>query len=371
MSKSATATISATALTIPLLALQGLPAHAAADLSDVCPSPLVIQIDWLPQAEQGWIYNMLSDDYAVDKSNQRVTGKLMSQGADAGIEVEIRSGGPAIANMMTNMVAYTDPSIHVGIISVPGLVGGFKNAPMTAVLAPYEKSPTAIIWDPESYPDVQTIRDLKERNITVSMSPGNKAADALVALDQLSQGQLDMSYDSSPANFIASGGKFAQQAVVTNDPYAYEHVYKQWGKPVRHQLMYDAGFRFHFATASVRSGDLDELRPCLAKLVPVWQQSIVDYVTSPEATNKRIVDIVEAYDTFWKYTLGAAAYGAETMLREGLVSNGDDSTIGNFNPAIVEETVDILRRTGTAIPEGFSPDKIFTNEFVDPGIGLN
>lgn len=353
-----------------MLALQNVSAHAAADLSSVCPSPLVVQIDWLPQAEQGAIYNMLGDDYTVDKMNQRATGTLMSHGTDTGIKIELRSGGPAIANMTTNMVAYTDPSIHIGIISIPGLVSGYTKAPMIAVLAPYEKSPTAIIWDPETYPDVHTIHDLKEKKVVVSMSPGNKAADALVALDQLSQNELDMTYDSSPANFIAAGGKFAQQAVVTNDPYAYEHVYKQWGKPVRYQLMHDAGFRYYFATASVRTGDLDTLRPCLAKLVPIWQQSIVDYIAGPEAANKRIVDIVKAYDGFWKYTPDVAAYAAETMRRDGLVSNGDDKTLGNFQPKMVDETIAILRRTGSVIPNDFTADKIFTNEFVDPGIAL-
>lgn len=58
------------------------------------------------------------------------------------------------------------------------------------------------------------------------------------------------------------------------------------------------------------------------------------------------------------------------MRRDGLVSNGDDKTLGNFQPKMVDETIAIQRRTGSVIPDDFTADKIFTNEFVDPGIAL-
>ena len=44
-------------------------ADGAVDLASVCPSPLVIQTDWFPEAEHGALYEMVGDGYTVDTEN--------------------------------------------------------------------------------------------------------------------------------------------------------------------------------------------------------------------------------------------------------------------------------------------------------------
>ena len=54
--------------------------------------------------------------------------------------------------------------------------------------------------------------------------------------------QADGSYDGTPANFVAAGGKDAQQGFASAEPYIYENEVADWGKPVEYQLINDAGY---------------------------------------------------------------------------------------------------------------------------------
>jgi len=356
------------------LAAVALPVEAATaaetNLAGVCPSPLVIQLDWFPQAEHGAAFNLLGDHYEVDKTDMRISGPLVAGGVDTGIKLELRSGGAPVSNMTTNSVAYADSSIHLTLLSMTDLMLGSRAAPMVAVLAPFEKSPIAVMWSPQRYPDVETIKDLKDKGITVNVSPGAAWPNYLVALGQLDASQVDRSFDSSPAPFIASGGEFAQQALATSDPFNYQEVYKEWGKPVKYQLIHDAGFRSYFETLAVRADKLDEMRPCLKRLVPLWQQALVDYMEHPEKANARIVDMVKTIDTYWRHGAERAAYSAKAQRDLGMVANGSTPTIGDFDKDVVDEMLVLLRKSGSQIPEGFVGAKAYTNEFLDPSIGF-
>lgn len=356
----------ATAVVLPA----GETLAAEKSLAGICPSPLVVQLDWFPQAEHGAAFNLLGDQYEVDKTDMRISGPLVAAGADTGIELELRSGGAPISNMMTNSVAYADPSVHLTLLSMTDLMLGSRTAPMVSVLAPFEKSPIAVMWSPQRYPDVETIKDLKDKGITVNVSPGAAWPNYLIALGQMDASQVDRSFDSSPAPFIASGGAFAQQALATSDPFNYQEVYKEWGKPVKYQLIHDAGFQSYFETLAVRTDRLDEMRPCLTALVPLWQQALVDYIQRPEEANARIVDMVKTIDTFWRYGAERAAYSARTQRELGMVANGTTPTIGDFDKEIVDEMLVLLRKSGAQIPEDFTRDKAYTNEFLDPSISL-
>jgi hypothetical protein len=62
------------------------------------------------------------------------------------------------------------------------------------------------------------------------------------------------------------------------------------------------------------------------------------------------------------------------MLDMGLVSNGNNSTIGDFDCARVDKLiaalVPIAEEAGNALPAGLSCSDVVTNEFIDPSIGL-
>lgn len=352
------------------LAFTGAPAYAATDLSKVCPSPFVIQMDWYPQAEHGPEYQLLGDDYKVDVKNKTVRGSLIAQGQPTGIEVEVRSGGPAIGNMPVPSVMYTDDSVHAGMVSTDIAISLYGATPVKTIMAVWEKSPMLFMWDPATYPDIHTIADLGKNNVIVNISPWAKYSSWLIASGLMGKELVDKSYDGSPTQFIAADGKYAQQGTATNEPYLYEHEFKAWKKPVRFQLLHDAGFKPYFAAAAVKPANLDSLAPCLEKLVPVWQQAIVDYMASPDRANKIIVDTVSQFRDFWTYNEQRAKVAHAAILEHGLMSNGNNQTIGDTDPQRIQELIANMRLGGEKIPEGLKAEDLLTNQFVDPSIGL-
>lgn len=344
---------------------------AADGLASVCPDPVVIQTDWFPEAEYGATYQLVGDDYTVDVENQMVSGSLVAGGEDTGIDVQVRTGGPAIGNQPVSTQMYTEPEIHFGFISTDEAVAFADDAPTIAVVAPLEKNPQIIMWDPETYPDAETIADLGELGVTILVFGGGTFPEVLVAQGIVAADQIDPTYDGSPARFIAEEGRIAQQGFASAEPYNYEFVFSDWGKPVAFQLIHDAGFQVYSQPLAIRAGDLDHLRPCLERLVPIIQQATVDYVSDPARVNAMIVDAVEQYDSFWVYDQGVAEYSVATQLALGLVGNGPDETIGNFETDRLQAVIDAMRVAGMDVMEDLTAADVATNEFIDGSIGLD
>jgi hypothetical protein len=208
-------------------------------------------------------------------------------------------------------------------------------------------SSSAIIWDPATYPQFNTISDIGQTNTPVLYTDGLTYMEYLVGSNILRRSQLNGSYDGSPALFVQSDGKAALQGFATSEPYLHEHEIKQWGKPLRFQLINDTGYPAYFAATS-RSGDKARLSPCLAKLVPILQQSQVDFITNPKAAIDVIVDLVDQYNTGWVYSRGLADYSAKAMKDLRIVGNARDETLGNFEMERVRRVVEIVTPIFTA-----------------------
>ena len=126
-----------------------------------CPDTVVVQTDWNPESEHGGLYQLLGDDYEIDAGAKRVSGTLVdSNGDSTGVKLEIRAGGPAIGFQTVTSQMYSDDAITLGYIATDEAIQLSDTQPTTAVLAPLEISPTMIMWDPETYPDVTSIADL-------------------------------------------------------------------------------------------------------------------------------------------------------------------------------------------------------------------
>jgi len=182
---------------------------------------------------------------------------------------------------------------------------------------------------------------------------------------------VDPSYEGSPARFIAEDGAIAQQGFASAEPYTYEHVFEEWMKPVAYQTLHDAGFQVYSQTLAVRAAELEELRPCLEQFVPIVQQAAIDFVNAPDRANAIIIDAVDQYDDFWVYDQGLADYSVQTQVDLGLVGNGPDETLGNIDEARVQTVIDQMRDdAGLDVPDGLVAADLFTNDFIDPNIGL-
>ncbi|MCH2443762.1 MAG: BMP family ABC transporter substrate-binding protein, partial [Acidimicrobiales bacterium] len=343
---------------------------AAVDLASVCPSPIVIQTDWFPEAEHGAMYELGGEGYTMDADNMVVRGPGQLGGVPLGIDIEIRTGGPAIGWSPVSSHVYTDDSITLGYASTDSQILQFGDTPMMSVVAPLEKNPQMIMWDPGTYPDVHTIADLGEQGIIINIFGGGTFSSVFVAEGIWSEDQVDPSYDGSPAVFVASEGEVAQQGFASAEPYQYEHVYEEWGKPVRYQLLHDAGFPVYSQNLGIRVDDLESLRPCLELFVPVVQQAVVDYDASPERANAIIVDAVVTFDSFWSYDMDLAAFSHATQRNLGLIGNGPDSTVGNMEASRIQAMIDKEAAAGMDFPDGLTVDQLMTNEFIDMSIGF-
>jgi hypothetical protein len=197
----------------------------------------------------------------------------------------------------------------------------------------------------------------------------------LVGAGILKRTQVDGSYDGSPSRFVSEGGKIAQMAFATNEPYLLEHEIDEWGKPVEFQLLHDTGYPIYpRTTLAIRTGDKQALTPCLQKLVPIIQRAQVDFMSQSKPTVDLILKLVDAYGGGFVYTRGLANYGVEQLRLLGLVSNGTNRTLGDFEPKRVQRVLDIVMPIfagqNKELKPNLKPEDVATNQFIDRTIGL-
>jgi hypothetical protein len=350
------------------------PAGDALDLKSVCPNPIVVQKDWQPESEHGFLYNLVGDGYKVDTDKKKVTGPLVAQGRPTGVNIEIRTGGPAVGFEPVPAVMYSDPSIHLGYVATDEAVQFSAKQPTTAVFAQMDISPLAIMWSPEKHPAFNIIADIGQSDTEVLYTKGLSYMEFLVGSGILKESQLNGSYDGSPALFVQSGGEAALQGFATSEPYLYQHEIKQWGKPLKFQLVNDAGFPVYFSSMSVRADDKAKLAPCLKKLVPILQRSQADFIAKPDHAINVILDLVKQYNTGWQYSKGLAEYSAKALKQEGIVGDGSNGYIGDFDMGRVQKVLQImgpiLAARKQTVKEGLKLEEIVTNEFIDTKISL-
>jgi hypothetical protein len=339
------------------------------NLKGVCPDTIVFQKDWQPESEHGFLYNLVGEGYKVDTNKKKVTGPLVAQDKDTGVKIEIRTGGPAVGFQPVPQVMYTDPSINLGFVATDEAVQFSEKQPTTAVFAQMDISPLAIIWDPATYPQFNIIADIGQGNTKVLYTKGLSYMEFLVGSGILKRSQLDGSYDGSPALFVQSGGKAAFQGFATSEPYLYQNEIKQWAKPLKYALVNDAGFTTYFSAVSIRAADKAKLAPCLKKLVPILQQSQIDFIANPEPAIAVILDLVQQYKTGWVYSKGLADYSAKALKQLGIVDNGSDGVLGNFDMARVNKIMEIMTPIMAGqkqqVKQGLKAEDIATNEFIN------
>lgn len=335
-----------------------------------CPNPIVIQTDWFPEPEHGAMYNLTAGEGSVDPESGRFTGPLA---ADPSIDIEIRAGGPFIGFQDTISLMATDGSIFLGFINTDEATARYADFPTTAVFAPLEINPQMIMWDPDTF-DVSSWDDVAGTEAIINIFAGGYYPEWLVGSGLVTEGQLDPSYDGSPARFISEGGAIMQQGFVTQEPYNYENIFTDWGKPVETLLIHDSGYEIYQGAIGILDSNLDDAaRECLTALVPVMQQSAVDFANDPTATNAAILQAVIDLDSFWELSEESVQVTHDAMHGDlGIVSNGPNDTLGDFDLDRVQGVLDLIDEQVPTIERGDTTvEDLVTNEFIDPSIGLS
>lgn len=349
-------------------------AGSSLDLQGVCPSTVVVQMNWFPQAEHAGLYRLLGASPAVDAGQKRVSAELVASGKDTGVRLEVRSGGPAIGFQQVSAQLYLDPAITLGVVASDEAAQDSKDHPTLQVMAPMDINPQVILWSPDKHPDWNTIADVGRSNATVLYFGGATYMEYLVGAGVLKRAQVDGSYDGTPSRFVASGGTVAQQGYATNEPYLYSRELPAWNRPIRFQLVQDTGYPAYPDAFAIRSADRARLAPCLRKLVPILQRSTVDYVRDPKPANTAIVSMVRELNAAQDYSMARATFAADEMKKLGIVGNGSNRTLGDFDMTRIQRVIDItgpiFARSGHPVATGLRPQDVASNEFIDPNVGL-
>ncbi|MCD4524014.1 ABC transporter substrate-binding protein [Nocardioides sp. cx-173] len=338
-------------------------------LAEVCPETVVIQADWEPEAEHGGIYKLIGDDYTIDADAKSVTGPLIVDGEDSGVNIEIRIGGTSVGFQSAQSLIYQDRDIMFGYGRVGEYMATQADTPVIGVLASMAISPYAVYWDEETYPEVETIADLKDTGAPISVGSSEDVwVDYLVGTGVIDEDQVDRSDQNKPAAFVSAKGELAEAGFLTAEPFMYEEEIPEWGKPVKGQLIHDTGFPEYFQALTVSTATYEKEADCLKEIVPIMQQAQVDYINDATATNELVVELVKEYDTGWVYSLEGGEYAHKTGVELGVLGDSEDGVMGTFDLERVQTLIDIVDEYGKGDVSDATPETLVTNEFIDTSI---
>jgi hypothetical protein len=343
---------------------------AKGPLTGICPSTVVIQTDWQATAERAAAYQLVGPNGTINASKNSYSGPLGS----TGINVEVRLGGPAIGFQSPASQMYQDKSIYLSYVSTDTAIQSQAKFPTTAVVAPLNIDPQIIMWDPATY-TINSWKDVKGTKAKILYTEGLSYMDALLAKGLITKDQEDSSFDGTPSRFVAEKGKVLQQGYASNEPYRWENDVTAWKKPVKYLLVHDAGWPVYPQGLAVRSGELSQDSACLKKLVPMIQKAQADYIKNPAATNATLEKIATAIPGGPALTPAGDANAVTVMKQLKIVANGPGGTLGNFDPARVDQSIALLKpifkAKGVAVPDGLKASDLVTNQFIDPSIKLS
>ena len=338
----------------------------AGALAEVCSPTVAIQTDWYPQAEHGGIYELLGSDYVVDATAGTTTGPLIVDGVDSGVDLQIRAGGPFIESpVVTEM--FLDDTIMFGYVGTDVAISRYAEAPTLAVFNALTINPQIILWNADEHPQASTIAEIAGDVAAVSVFGDRPYMRYLVAQGVVPAEKVDTNYKG---NLLLATDDIAHQGFATSEPYRYRTL-ESGAITTAYQLVHDAGWTSYPQNLAINKLRLEELRPCLAALVPILQQAQIDFVNNPERTIATIIDVVTQLDTSWSQTPELARYAVDTMQQLGLVGNGTTPTFGDFESPRIDDFIalatPILRQQGLTIPDIQARD-LATNEFLDTAI---
>ena len=335
-------------------------------LADVCPATIVVQTDWFPESEHGGIYHLMGDDAVASKDTGAVTGSLVVNGEPTGVKLEIRAGGPFLESpVVTEM--YQDNAITFGYVGTDVAITRYNDAPTLAVFNALNINPQVVLWDATKHPEAKTIAEAAKTVKSFFVYGEPSWMQYFIAQGLINKGQVDSNYKG---NLLLATDDAAHQGFVTSEPYKYANL-ETGSITTGYQLIHEAGWNSYAQNFAIRKDRLEELRPCLEKVVPVIQQAQIDYIADPTRANALIISTVKTYDSWWSQSDGDVANGAASQKDLGIIGNGDTETFGDLEEVRVNDFIakatPILREQGLEIADLTASD-ITNNEFLDASI---
>ncbi len=354
-------------------------AHYTTPLSGICPNPLVVQSDWLPEADHGYLWQLIGG--AGTATQYSYEGPLGS----TGINLQILAGGPGLGNGVSqpssvyvgNLVKRVTPDLTFE--STDDAIQYSKQFPTTQVFANYQKSPQIILFDPSKY-HISSVADLK-----AAVSNGAKVyvTSATFSYVRWLVGQGIPSsafiggYAGDLEKFVGGGGSILNQGYSTNEVWTLEKNTTAWDKSVGYVYLADLGFKFYQSALTVATNKLQSLGPCLQKLIPLMQHALVDYVHDPTEVNTAIAGFNDKGlgATFWHTPVELNNAAAQVMVNDKLVTP-PSGAVGSFDNStlqgLIDSLVPIFKSAGdSSLNPNVTPTDIATNQFLDQSVTMS
>jgi len=282
--------------------------------------PLVLQTDWLPQAEHGGFYQALAQGFY----------------AEAGLAVEIRPGGP---NSMSIQQVLTGRA-HFAMNRADTLLqAAERGMPLTFVMATLRHDGQGVMVHADS--PVQTLADLGDRRV--------KAVPGLAWVAWL-EAQYDIEIGIVPHDFgmerFLADPTLAQQCLMTNEPF----FVAQHGVEVRVLPLTASGFdppHGIYANRQWLAQHPETARAFVAASIRGWQ----DFILGDPAPAFALIQAENA-----QMTPEFLAWSRQQLIDRHLITGRDapdGSKIGHFTRAQWQALAEQLTSLGVleAVPE--------------------
>ena len=302
---------------------------------------LVFQTDWRAQAEQGGYY-------------QAVAAGLYRK---AGIECEIRQGGPSLnvgQLLLTGRVDMTMSNSFEAFTYVR------EDAPFFTIASIFQKDPQILIGHPDTGFD--SFEDLKGRTLLIGSGGRVTYWPYLRKKFGLRDEQL-RPYTFNMAPFLADRN-VVQQGFISSEPYS---ISKAIGRMPPYLLIADAGFSAYQTTIAISRKLAGEKRDLIQRFVDATLEGWAQYLKGGPAIEAANALIKKANP---EQTDDRIEYAIKVMNERGIVMSGDalQGGIGAMTDArwqgFYQSMVDV-----EVLPKGLDVARAFTLDFVNKGIG--
>jgi NitT/TauT family transport system substrate-binding protein len=302
---------------------------------------LVFHTDWRAQAEHGGYY-------------QAIAAGLYAQ---AGIECELRQGGPSLNIGQLLLTGRVDMIMSN---SFEAFTYVREDAPFFTIAAIFQKDPQVLIGHPDT--GFESFEDLKGRTLLIGSGGRVTYWPYIRRKFGLSDSQL-RPYTFNMAPYLADRN-VVQQGFLSSEPYS---IARAIGRPPPLLLLADAGFSAYQTTIAISRRLATEKRDLIQRFVNASLEGWAQYLKGGPAIEAANALIKKANP---EQTDDRIAYAVRVLNERGIVMSGDALTggIGAMSAARWQDFYRSMVEVGV-LPAGLEVSRAYTLDFVNKGIG--
>ncbi len=288
-----------------------------------------LALNWFPEAEHGGYF---AAQVGGHYTRERLTVDIQAGGPDAPVIQRVTTGAVEFGVTNADEVLYARA----------------QQAPVIALLAPYQTNPRCIMVHAES--GIDSLGALA--NVTLAMSQRPAFAHFLRRRFGLS-GVTIVPYPGSIVPFLSTP-EYAQQAYVFSEPF----LARRQGAATRTFLVADAGFN-PYASVLITTEALAAQQPqMVAAVVRAARAGWEDYLRDPDPANQRIHELNPEMD------LETLAFGARASVPLCQPTAATPVGVGSMTAERWQTLTRQMVECGLLEPGAVDPEQAFTTRFL-------